>query len=371
MKRYENFQIEDFVCDDDFIGWCLQPSKASDTFWNNWIKTNPSKKELLVSAKQLVLDLHDIEKEEHQQNFEQQIWENITHSIDQKGNTKANKGHRQTWIGIAATLLFLIGSWGIYQWTNTQQSIDKPITTWINFENNQGIIKTIQLADGSTIQLEPYSSLKYPTTFSSDQREVFLQGEAFFDIARDTLKPFLVYANETITKVLGTSFTIKAFEGEKTVEVAVKTGKVAVYAKVASDEQNEKPKQLLVQADKDILLPVPNKKLEVTPNQRVVFDKQEAEMVKKVVVKPEVITKVENLPQFEFNDASVVKVFEALELAYGIDLTYDTATLATCTITTKLGQETLFEKLTIISLALDLSFEEQDASIVIQGVGCN
>ena len=71
-----------------------------------------------------------------------------------------------------------------------------------------------------------------------------MKGKAFFDIARDTSQPFVVYANETITKVLGTSFTIKAFEGEKDVEVSVKTGKVAVYANVSS-----LPKKIIKEKD--------------------------------------------------------------------------------------------------------------------------
>ncbi|MDF1868382.1 MAG: DUF4974 domain-containing protein, partial [Saprospiraceae bacterium] len=185
-------------------------------------------------------------------------------------------------------------------------------------------------------------------------------------IARDTTKPFLVYANETVTKVLGTSFRITAFEGEKTVEVEVKSGKVAVYANVDSENK----KIMIVETDEKMLIPLPNKKLEVTPNQKVVFDKKEDEMIKTVAKLPQIITKLETLPQFEFEEESVVKVFNALELAYGIDLEYDEENLKNCPITTKLKDEPLFQKLSIICAALSLEFSEKDAVISIKGEGC-
>ena len=84
--------------------------------------------------------------------------------------------------------------------------------------------KTITLADGSTIVLNGKSSLTYPRTFSSNERRVKLIGEAFFDIAKNPTKPFIISVEKAEIKVLGTSFNVNASTDK--VEVLVETGKV-------------------------------------------------------------------------------------------------------------------------------------------------
>ncbi|MEM6802938.1 MAG: DUF4974 domain-containing protein, partial [Bacteroidota bacterium] len=159
-----------------------------------------------------------------------------------------------------------------------------------------------------------------------------------------------------------------AFEGEEKVEVEVKSGKVAVYAQVKSDTQSE-PELLEAQHSKAVSLR-PNKKLEVIPNQKVVFDREAKEMIKTISKAPELIRKLEDMPQFIFREEAVTTVFEALELAYGIDLIYNYQKLKTCTITTKLDDEPLLQKLEIICLSLELSFREEDGNILIEGEAC-
>ena len=370
MKNYQDYKIEDFASDDRFINWCLQPNEQSNEFWNNWIKSHPEQKATILDAKQLVLNLQQLETEEDDMNLEQEIWENIEANISTQ-NERPKIIRLRNVLSIAATLLVLVSA---FIWIKNQSS--SPSKTkladaeWINYENTTGLIKTIVLADSSSVTLEPFSSLKYPTTFNGEERAVFLKGEAFFDIARDTLKPFMVYANETITKVLGTSFRVIAFEGEKTVEVEVKTGKVAVYANVASEKNTGVKKQMIVEADEKISLPLPNKKIEVTPNQKVVFDRKAENMIRTVAPLPQIIKKVEELPQFQFKNEPIAKIFTALEEAYGIDLEFDEATLSNCTVTTTLNDEPLFQKLNIICMALNLEYSEKDAVIFIKGEGC-
>jgi transmembrane sensor len=373
MKKYEDFGVEDFVCDDKFIYWCLTPDEESIRFWQGWIKNHPYKYSIIQSAKQIVLDLHSIEKKEQEENFEKTIWEQIEKNIEQPKVKKytLNPFWRNT---AAVAVVLLIAFFTAYR-NLTPLNVEQEaaiVTQWVNEYNPSANVKSIILADGSKVFLEPFSSLKYPTTFTRKQREVFLQGEAFFDIAKDTTKPFVIYANETITKVLGTSFTIKAFEGEKTVEVEVKTGTVAVYAKVApaSKQTIVTEKKLLIETDERIILPLPNKKLVVTPNQKVIFDHAKEEMIKTVIKAPKIIKRLDELPQFHFKNHSIVEVFEILELAYGIDLEFDKEKFKNCTITTSLGNETLFEKLNIICLALNLKITEQEAVIFIKGDGC-
>ncbi|MDW7691829.1 FecR domain-containing protein [Flammeovirgaceae bacterium SG7u.111] len=86
----------------------------------------------------------------------------------------------------------------------------------------------VELPDGSIVNMNAGSKLTYPKNFSSTHRTVSLEGEAFFDIARDTLKPFHIQTKDMEVKVLGTSFNVSAYPEEDETAVAVKSGKVAV-----------------------------------------------------------------------------------------------------------------------------------------------
>lgn len=370
MKNYEDFELEDFASDDRFIDWCLRPNNKSNSFWANWLTSHPEQQTTINAAKELVLDLHSITAEEQEVAFEDEIWAEINRQT--KTQPKSAKIRTLYWTSaVAASIFLIIATYFFWQAENSDNNLQASVPLeWIDLANHSGMQKEVHLPDNSRITLEPFSTLKYPTAFDDDQRTVFLQGEAFFDIARDTTKPFLIFANETVTKVLGTSFRIKAFAGEKTVEVEVKTGKVAVYANVASDRDGGKKKQMIVEADQKILVPQPNKKLEVTPNQKVVFDHQAESLTKTIAALPRIITRPEQLPQFRFQEESIVRVFEMLELAYGIELEYNAEQLEACTITTKLRDEPLLQKLSIICAALNLEFTEKNAIIYITGSGC-
>ena len=76
--------------------------------------------------------------------------------------------------------------------------------------NNTGAVQDILLSDGTSIKLNNRSKLIYPEDFSGDLREVFLEGEAYFDVAHDKSHPFIVRAGELKIKVLGTKFTVNA-----------------------------------------------------------------------------------------------------------------------------------------------------------------
>jgi transmembrane sensor len=89
--------------------------------------------------------------------------------------------------------------------------------------------KLVQLPDGSTVILSAQSKIDYPTTFDGHlKREVYLVGQAFFDIKHNPDKPFIVHTGEVETIVLGTAFNITAWPQEKDISVTVTRGKVKV-----------------------------------------------------------------------------------------------------------------------------------------------
>src|SRR5690606_15794255 len=98
---------------------------------------------------------------------------------------------------------------------------------------------TFRLEDGSQVTLNANSSLKFPETFSDTLREVILYGEAFFEVASDVERPFVVMAGNVSTVALGTSFNIRNDTSEHKTTVSLATGKVLVQnRKQGEDEFN-------------------------------------------------------------------------------------------------------------------------------------
>jgi transmembrane sensor len=215
-------------------------------------------------------------------------------------------------------------------------------------------IQKIQLHDGSMITLQPGSEVRYPTKFG-DTREVYLSGDAFFDVAKDPRRPFLVYANEITTKVLGTSFRIRANRDEKEIIVAVKTGKVSVRAS----------------QEKSIASAATNPEITLTPNQQAVYKRNEQVVVKEIVKEPEVIVS-QPTAKNSYVNASVIGILKTLSDSYGLKIKYESEALSDCTLTSDtIDGEGLFEQLEIICNALGGTYTmESDASIVIDASGC-
>lgn len=93
---------------------------------------------------------------------------------------------------------------------------------------NRAEHKYLLLEDGTQVWLNAKSTLSFPEKFETDKREVYLSGEAFFDVRHADKIPFYIHTGDVVTKVLGTSFNIKAYPGQQSISVAVKRGKVEV-----------------------------------------------------------------------------------------------------------------------------------------------
>lgn len=89
---------------------------------------------------------------------------------------------------------------------------------------------SLELSDGTTVEMNSGSSLRYPVTFLKDgERKVFLEGEAYFDVAKNVNNPFIVHANDLNVKVLGTRFNISAYEEDEAIYTTLQEGSVTVY----------------------------------------------------------------------------------------------------------------------------------------------
>ncbi|MFC2084081.1 FecR family protein [Bacteroidota bacterium] len=120
----------------------------------------------------------------------------------------------------AAVFILIVGFYLIYQMINVSSMNE------VYVENKS--IKEINLADGSLVKLDAGTYFKYPEYFNGNNREVYLNGEAYFEIKHDPGKPFIVHANYGMVKVLGTKFNVRAWDYSGNVIVTVTEGLVSL-----------------------------------------------------------------------------------------------------------------------------------------------
>jgi len=376
MDRYRDFSLGEFVWDKSFRNWVLNPTREDDETWQNWLVAHPEKREMVERARQLVVSIRptnsSLSNPEKRKAVER-IVERLETTPQENIERVHLPWHAGRWVRIAAMLVLLAGL-GWTFWLRHQpktigydQLVAAAKAEMRETVNTSSNPLTIRLDDGSRVTLDPGSKMSYPAHFGgarrgsgrrgSDRREVFLSGKAFFDIAKDPSKPFFVYSNELVTKVLGTSFTVRSYANEQEVSVAVKTGKVAVFSR-------EDPEMAEKQSSRELTGVV------IEPNQQVVFVRKTVKITKSLVPEPEVVANTGTAPHFEFDETPVSAVFSALQSAYGIDIIYDKNMMDECPITATLTEMSLYEKLDLICKAVDASYKSIDGRIVVEGKGC-
>lgn len=136
---------------------------------------------------------------------------------------------RRMALAIAAVLLLSIGGWWIFRQQAPAPSVaEVPAAKAVQKITQRGEMKYLLLPDSTQVWLNVASTLDFPETFAAGKREVYLSGEAFFDVKHAADHPFLIHTGNVVTKVLGTSFNVKAYPGQPDVVVSVKRGKVEV-----------------------------------------------------------------------------------------------------------------------------------------------
>lgn len=155
--------------------------------------------------------------------------EEMRESVLQKVNQLIDKmSRRSMWLligTVAASVTLLLA---ITNYVSYQQGYKQLNSQQVEMVNPLGMQSSITLSDGTKVILNAGTTLTYPTIFTGEQREVIVDGEAFFVVAHDTKHPFIVKADNINVRVLGTKFNVKAYQEEKNVEVTLEEGSIEV-----------------------------------------------------------------------------------------------------------------------------------------------
>lgn len=365
MKPYLTYSAEDLACDEDFLSWIKNPEEHPEleAFWRKWLEQYPYKQEVVDEARFLVQAVLAEGQYLPGEIKQQALWKRIEATAMLRSPARILPLW-QRWYSWAAavSILSLSVSLGWLAMDARPDEITEIPTLktdpqFSEHVNNSDLPKTIILSDGTSIILQPHSILTYPETFDADSREVSLRGQAFFEVTRDPNRPFLVLSGEVVTRVLGTSFTVRNIEGEDNVLIQVKTGKVSVFLaseKVRSTQPSEKA------VDGVVLM----------PNQQVVYERVPMKMTKSLVENPTVLIPLAK-HSFQFEDAPIKEVFMAIEEAYGVEIVFDEEALSSCYLNASLDNVPLYDKLKLICRGINTTYEIMDSHIIIYGKGCH
>jgi transmembrane sensor len=364
--------------DDRLIRWILSPDDEQViAYWQQWMTDHPDQVQTLLKAREIARDLTYAEKPANLELLKESIWSGIKdelspmhqvlgQSIQSGRPPSATPGlfsggrKRVSWYWAAAAAvfgLFLASGIAHFNSTGDKLAVEEPhVTNLLVREDLDRVNQTnrsqvVYLVDGSKITLQPGAGIRHAAFLQKDKREIYLEGNAFFDVAKDPRRPFVVYSGDLVVRVLGTSFKVSTNKSNGDITVRVKTGRIAVSKKSGTSAQ-----QLILASNQAALYKGHTRDLVGLEDERKAVDSEEAPPAPPV--------------SFVFEEAPVENIFETLEKAYGIPFYYDKNTFSHCVVTSNLTDETLEEKLQIICTAIGATYQVKDNGVFLDGKPC-
>lgn len=295
-----------------------KPSLQGQKIWDGWFRAP----RMTDYENEIVTPLFKLQKE--------------IDGIKKKSYKRLGLNFNQFRIAASVAVFIGVGSW-LY-------SINAVEKIKCHFLYNQSVTKNgecriVNLSDGTQIYLNTGSVLKYPKTFEGHYREVYLEGEAFFDVAKDKNHPFIIHTPKMNTQVIGTSFNIQAYDNQKNEEVAVVTGKVAVKSLET------------------------NQKVFITPGQKISLEKDKNIMQQHKIDIAKISTWRNN--SFYFDNMVLSEVIATLSRNYNIQIELKNNALQNLKINAGFEKLTSEEVITLLCNIIDATYSKENSTYII------
>ena len=297
-------------------------------------------------------ELSIFKDENEMQSEEGRMWNKLNDELFSKSKIR-NFNKHNLWVQITlAACLLLVVSFSIYlyfpEFFRSNVISDRGMETQNNANTNQ----TLTLPDGSKVILEKNSSIIVSEDFGKVNRTVLLKGKAFFKVVRNEKKPFLVRMGNLVTEVLGTSFKVGADNQNKSIEVAVISGKVSVYA----TSKNGISKKL-----NGVVL---------TPNLKAIYNTENQTIQESIVETPQLLLPNLQKSDFVFDEIQFGDLRDRLKLFYGVDIIFVNREIEKCLFTGDLGGLDLYKQLDVACTSISAKYEVRGATIFVNGKSC-
>ena len=291
--------------------------------------------------------------EKEMQSEEGRMWNKLNDALFNKSKI-INFNKHNLWVQLTlAACLLLVVSFSIYIYI--PEFFRRNIISdnrGMETQNNANTNQTLTLPDGSKVVLEKNSSIIVSEDFGKVNRTVLLKGKAFFKVVRNEKKPFLVRIGNLVTEVLGTSFKVGSDNQNKSIEVAVISGKVSVYA----TSKNGISKKL-----NGVVL---------TPNLKAIYNTENQTIQESIVETPQLLLPNLNKSDFIFNEIQFGDLRDRLKLFYGVEIIFVNREIEKCLFTGDLGGLDLFKQLDVACTSISAKYEVRGSTIFVNGKSC-
>lgn len=290
-----------------------------------------------TGEQQMQQEWMDIEQDWHTLQEKIGLLDDSRSPIHAKGSYSPDRpskpGALQQFMKVAAIFVVMaLASFFAYNnWYEAEPIAQESVLKEISTANGQRV--NLTLSDGTGILVNSGSEIKFPDTFQPDKREVFLEGEAYFNVTENPEAPFIVHTKGMTTKVLGTSFSVRAYSEDPNVSVVVEEGRVALSTEAGGSTD-----------------PVILAKHELGQ-----FDLADGKISTR---------NVEDLELFlswtegflKFKEQPMRKVARELERRYDIEVVFSNESISDMLLTANLKSRSMNNVLDVIAMSLDINY---------------
>lgn len=360
--KYRDYSAADFANDSFFIRWVKQPDDESEWFWKSFLNENPECAMEIEKARKIILLLdspvHPLGEDEMSRmrnglllRLRAEKEERSERLIPQEPDASTR---RNLWLRVAASVVIVsMVSLGVYLYTNTGEPVvlsgsgqSSRIAERVNPAGQKSVL---YLGDGTKVWLNAASKITYAENFETQEtRDVFLEGEAFFDVVHIEGKPFVVHTSSIKVKVMGTSFNVKSYADENTIETTLVNGSVRIErADTNSAGAGE---------------------VELKPNQRAVFNKESNTInIDHVDASMSGSWKQDRMV---FDGESIDRVFMQLERWFDVRIHLNNKGSLDCKLTASIERESLEDVLALLAVSHRIRYAIKGKEVFIEGTFC-
>lgn len=355
--------IVDLLSDDSFHAYVNKSDKPSAEKWQKWLERHPEHANVVEKASLLVRIFNVTGK--HKLSFSkdeeyQKLQKNIGRHELIAGPSNRNKF--KPWLSIAASVAVLLTLLTVYLIYNNVTETSKPVL-FNEISSPKGSKSKIVLEDGTSVWLNAESTLKYPTKFNDDSRKVCLTGEAYFDVKKDTKRPFIVRTGDIKINVLGTSFNVKNYPEDEVIETILETGVLNIRQKTKNG--NDPYKQITLKPNQKLILHKSNLDANLVVSSKPFAENNGLNPSKPAIPKkrPKLYKNIETEPytawkdhRLIFNEENLESLAKRLERWYDVNIIIKDEPAKYKTLTGVFEKETVEQAISAICLTTELNF---------------
>ena len=346
--KYRDYDAFDFIKDDFFVRWVKDPTSESSDFWERWIARHPEKHEDIILAKRLLESMKLAKEDQLEERESLEILDEILAKRPGKYEKSDFKKPYLLFLKIAASVtIVLLSAFFLQKLSRDVGQLEqaKAIAEKVVKSNPLGQRSTVFLGDGSKVILSYGSKITYLKPFNEDERVVSLEGEAFFEIARDEKRPFKVLSGNIVTEALGTSFNVSSRSGKNDIVVSLLSGKVRVGLK----DKRSNPEEF---------------EFIINPGEQISYNKNIEHFSISNFVPDEVISWKDGV--IVFRNADRTEVLGRLEAWYGVEIIELNQTKLPWNLTARFDNQSLEKTLNSIGFVMKFDYQIKEKRITLK-----